>query len=321
MVSVNVLRQKMTHLTYKAGYRFLPGLLAPRDRRPLVLLYHDVAEQPCALSNKLGINITPARFEQHIRYLTENYRVVPFSQLRAGQCEPGTVAITFDDGFDGIRKHVLPVIEKYRCPIKVFLTVSHLTGINWTNRLCYLLNVLTRKEVADLAHEILEPAPAPGATITARTFAEAFVEGRTAEAVNELFARRHPGPARQLYLTESAIRTLAAHPLVELGSHTRHHYPLARISAKTLHDEVVGAHQELNRLFDRKIKDFAIPFGYRCQRTDEVVKVIGQIDAPLVLSAYGGSLDWQDCHGLPEVKRISVCGSLGTLWYCLRHLS
>jgi hypothetical protein len=80
----------------------------------------------------------------------------------------------------------------------------------------------------------------------------------------------------------------------------------------------VENHRQLNRLFDNKVQGFAVPFGYRTHRTPEIVRAIGEVDTFLV-SAYGGRLDLQACHGLPEVKRIGVGGNLGALWYRLSH--
>jgi peptidoglycan/xylan/chitin deacetylase (PgdA/CDA1 family) len=318
MLSLKVLRRKVTHQAYKVGHRLLPPLFRPRGRQPKVLLYHEVEEQACPLTSKLGHNVTPRHFEEHVHYLTATHRVVPFSRIREEGSRPGTVALTFDDGARSILTNVVPIIEKFSCPIKVYLTTNNLTGINWLNKLSYLLNELPPEGRADLARAALDLFPGRPAGPTVRDFIDHFDVRRTAQAVEEFFAAHHKGPVRQLYLSEEEVRRLAAHPLVEFGSHTRNHYPLPRLPQEQLEEEVVSNHQALNRLFDNHIQGFAIPFGFRTHRTEAVAAAIHQVDA-VVVSAYGGLLDFVPYNGVPEVKRISAGGNLGSLWYRMSH--
>ncbi len=312
------LNNRMLRQGYKVGYRFLPRLLRPKPCGPVVLLYHSVEECFDTWTNRLGHNITPRRFEDHVRFLTEHFRVVPFSRICRGDAAPDEVAITFDDGSASLADAVLPIIEKYRCPIKVYLTTENLTEINWLNKLCYLLNVLDPAEQANLAQEALAAPPPRGRALGIHDFVHNFDAERTPTAIDEFFRKVYRGGARRLYLTEAEARRLAAHPLVEIGSHTRRHYPLPRLDAQRLHEEVVDNHHSLNSLFDNHVQGFAVPFGFRAHLSADVVRAVGEVDS-FIVSAYGGRLDLQPCHGLPEVKRISAGGNLGALWYRLSH--
>jgi len=316
MVSMRSFGNRIVRQFYKAGYRVLPRLFRPRARGPLVLLYHNVEDAYDVWTNKLRVNVTPRRFEDHVRFLTENFRVVPFSRICRADAAPDEIAITFDDGYASTLNTVLPILEKYHCPIKVYLTTENLTELNWLNKLCYLLNALSSVDRAALAEAAL--GVAPGQRICRRDFIDNFDPERTAPAIDDFFRRAYRGHVRRLFLTVEEARQLAAHPLVEIGSHTRHHYPLTRLGETQLHDEVVENHRQLNRLLDNKVQGFAIPFGYPTHRTPEIVRAIGEVDA-FVLSAYGGRLDLQNCHGLPEVKRICIGGNLGSLWHYLNH--
>jgi peptidoglycan/xylan/chitin deacetylase (PgdA/CDA1 family) len=310
-------RGRVVRQVYKIGSRLLPRWFRPAPAGPLVLLYHSVEERYDVWTNKLGHNITPRRFAEHVRFLSEHFRLVPFSRICRRDAAPNEVAITFDDGSASIKDTVLPIIEKYRCPIKIYLATSNLSGINWLNKVCYLLNSLSSQEQTAL-RAAATGAARHGRNVGVHDFVHAFDPQRTPAVIEDYFRKACRGDGRRLYLTAAEACSLAAHPLIEVGSHTRHHYPLSQLGAEQLHDEVVANHHTLNSLLDDRIRGFALPFGFRSQLTVDVAAVVGEIDDMLV-SAYGGRLDWQPCHGLPEVKRVSVGGNLGALWYRLNN--
>jgi peptidoglycan/xylan/chitin deacetylase (PgdA/CDA1 family) len=318
MVPMRSTGGKLVRLAYKAGYRLAPRLLRPRADGPLVLLYHSVEESYDVWTNKLGHNITPRHFEDHIRFLCEHRKVVPFSRICRDDARPDEVALTFDDGSASIKTAALPIIERYRCPIKIYLTTSNLTDINWLNKVCYLLTILPARERASFVQTATGIAARHPRKIGVHDFVHNFDLERTPAAIDECFRKTCRSTLRRLYLTIEEARQIAAHPLVEIGSHTRNHYPLTRLDEARLRDEVVANHEELNRLLDGKVRGFAVPFGFRGHRTPDIVRVIAEVDDVLV-TAHGGRLDFEKCHGLPEVKRVSVGGNLGALWYRLSH--
>lgn len=317
-LSMRSLRGRVVRQTYKFGCRLLPRWFRPAPAGPLVLLYHSVEEGYDVWTNKLGHNVTPRHFAEHVRFLTENFRVVPFSRICRPDAAPDEVAITFDDGSASIKDTVLPIIEKYRCPIKIYLTTGNLSGNNWLNKVSYLLNMLPTQEQAALRAAATGTATRHGRKVGVHDFVYAFDPRRTPAAVEDYFRKACRGGTRRLYLTMEGARALAAHPLIEVGSHTRYHYPLPRLDTELLREEVVANHRALNSLLDDRVRGFAVPFGFRSHLTADVTAAVGEVDARIV-SAYGGRLDGQPCHGLPEVKRIGVGGNLGALWYRLSN--
>ena len=63
-----------------------------------ILMYHRVAE----LQNYDQLTVHPSRFEEHMAFLSKNYRVISLDQavveLQNKKIQP-SVAITFDDGY------------------------------------------------------------------------------------------------------------------------------------------------------------------------------------------------------------------------------
>ncbi len=109
----------------------------PRADSVVVLMYHRVGEARNDWERKYCV--APRRFEAQMRALRRaghvGIAIDDFvAWLEGGQAAPsGSVVITFDDGFRGVREHALPVLERMGWPCTIFL-VSDLIGASdvWT---------------------------------------------------------------------------------------------------------------------------------------------------------------------------------------------
>lgn len=96
-----------------------------------VLMYHRVGEAHNDWEARYCIS--PGNFDAHMRALArKGYRAVGIDALvnwlEGGPPLPeGSLLVTFDDGFRGVREHALPVLECLGWPFTVFL-VSDLIG-------------------------------------------------------------------------------------------------------------------------------------------------------------------------------------------------
>lgn len=85
-----------------------------------ILTYHSLDESGSVIS------IRPQIFRSHMESLAESgIPIVPLDQVAD---RPGTVAITFDDGFENLARHAFPVLGKLRIPATVFV-VSQYAGL------------------------------------------------------------------------------------------------------------------------------------------------------------------------------------------------
>ena len=95
----------------------------PSTRR-VVFCYHSVHPTGPHVSS------TPAVFEQHLEWLTEHCRLVPFVDMvapfEARSDSKPTVAITFDDGYRDNHSYALPLLARYRVPATFFITSGFL---------------------------------------------------------------------------------------------------------------------------------------------------------------------------------------------------
>ncbi len=96
-------------------------------RRSVILTYHSLDESGSVIS------VSPSVFAQHMEELAKlGAPVVPLDQVVA---KPGSVAITFDDGFCNFAEHAVPVLARHRFPAALFVVSGHCGGTNnWADQ-------------------------------------------------------------------------------------------------------------------------------------------------------------------------------------------
>jgi len=89
--------------------------------RSVILTYHSLDDSESVIS------IPPALFRRQMEFLAASgIPVVPLDQALH---RPGSIAITFDDGFCNLLDHAVPVLERLRLPATIFV-VSEYCGRN-----------------------------------------------------------------------------------------------------------------------------------------------------------------------------------------------
>ena len=92
-----------------------------------IVLYHRVAD---VKNDPHQLCVSPANFREQIKFLKENFRIVPLVQLvreiRAKKLKNNTMAVTFDDGYADNLHNVLPVLKELNVPATIFLTAGYI---------------------------------------------------------------------------------------------------------------------------------------------------------------------------------------------------
>jgi peptidoglycan/xylan/chitin deacetylase (PgdA/CDA1 family) len=99
-----------------------------------VLMYHAVAHRPAKAT--LGLSVTPEAFAEQMEVLGERgFTPVTTAELgeswRSGGRRPlpgRPVLITFDDGYEGVHRHALPVMAKHGFASTLFVSTGWLRG-------------------------------------------------------------------------------------------------------------------------------------------------------------------------------------------------
>jgi peptidoglycan/xylan/chitin deacetylase (PgdA/CDA1 family) len=248
-------------------------------------MYHRVAAPG---RDPYGLAVHPERFAAHVDHLHRTGWAVPLGDV-LGRGSARRVAITFDDGYADNATTAAPLLADAGLPATWFITAGRLGRRRfWWDR---------------LAHALLDAGPSVTALdveVGGRAF---WLDLRTSEAratalrfVHRQLRRLPPDeleptvdrllgglrfPERvvedDLTMTVEELRALAALPLQEIGAHTRTHVQLGGQTEDLQREEIFGSVADLSALLQRRVQDFAYPFG--------VPDAVGRTAAQLVEEA------------------------------------
>jgi peptidoglycan/xylan/chitin deacetylase (PgdA/CDA1 family) len=237
--------------------RRLQSALAARGWFP-ILGYHRVVADPASMADDitLGLAITRREFEAHAAHLASEWSVVPLSEaLRLSQqgaaLEPGTCALTFDDGWADTYEAAFPVLRRFGLTATVFVATEYVDS-DRTLPTTHLYRALARQSLRDgeslsaaraRYHDVKRAGPQ---TITA--------------SLSALGVATAPCETRDRMLTWAQVRELSTAGW-EIGCHGHTHVPLGGLSATALARETVGAREVLGSRIDNPVTGMCYPQG------------------------------------------------------------
>lgn len=247
----------------------LPSLHRTSVPRFAVLCYHRVGTGGIPLYSELA---TPA-FEEQMRYLRENYRILSLDEMILEMGSPGSsqpaVTVTFDDGYRGLFTEAFPILQKYQIPATIFLTVDAIeTGnVAWYDRIFLALKVASGNR---LELELDGPFHFSFNSFETRMQAAVEIITRLRSFSPELRAlccadleskvRLPEDDLPDRMLTWDQIRTMSRGG-VFFGSHTMTHPVVSRLSRAELEWEILESRRILEDRLQSPVRHFAFPFG------------------------------------------------------------
>lgn len=267
--------------------RFLASTGGRARRKFQIMAYHRVLAEadPFAIGA-----VTRAEFAAQLSVLRSCFRVISpdrlVEELDAGGPAPGTVILTFDDGYRDNHDHALPMLREYGLTATCYLS----TGFIGTLRAPWHDVVLqafkhSRKDRFDF--------PPAG-------FADAAMEGpagRAAMAMKVLRWLKQYGPkerdamidgikracgappeaAERLMLDWDEVRAMHAGGFT-IGAHTVDHPILSRLSPEEMEAEIAGSRDAIRERLGVPVRHFAYPNGQPGdfdERTIAIVRKLG----------------------------------------------
>ncbi len=239
-----------------------------RTAKYAILTYHRVGTGGAPLYCKLPKGV----FEDQMRYIARNYRVISVRQMteeldnpqRCGQA----IAITFDDGYLGTYKEAYPVLRKYNLPVTVYLSAAAIeTGeILWYDRifLCFQKapSTFTVRLSTYHTYSLETLAQRIEAATEVVAYLRSLPDGDRQQWCREL-EREIPletAEVRGAMMTWEQAREMQRGG-VHFGAHTMTHPVVSRLQPDGFDREIGESKRLIEQRLNSPVDSFAFPFG------------------------------------------------------------
>lgn len=261
--------------------------------KAIVLMYHEIADDGDEID--AWTVVRKSDFVRQMKYLSTHFRVVSLRDAIDQMSGPDGSAsqkpmavVTFDDGYAGNRRVLLPIVKALNLPVTVFIATRAIQdqSIYWYDR---LINGLQGEQrvVLDLTHLSLGKY-----RINASRGSENWREiERLLEDLKTLEPERREKVSgdilsdvpiaikRDSYhvapLTIKELRELSECPLVNIGAHSHCHNLLTQLQDHDVEVSVNKSKQLIESWIKRPIHHFAYPNGNYSDTVINIVKKSG----------------------------------------------
>lgn len=284
-------------------------------KKVAVLMYHELAGDDDAI--EAWTIVRRQDFVRQMEYLKAHFDVVSIDEAirakeNAGRQKPLAV-VTFDDGYAGNRRFLLPLVKSMDLPVAIFVSTGAVISreLYWYDRIISA-SQSEREITLDLkymglgSYYLNRTQGAANWAQTQKLLADLKemqpLERKTAVKQILETLKEHTGKAgyRISHLTEQEIREMAECPLVTFGAHSHCHSMLPQLKQEAIAESVIKSKKLLEKWTGRQVRHFAYPSGAYD------LKVIGVLkDAGFDSSFTTKSRPWGK-EPLLEIPRIGV---------------
>lgn len=243
------------------------------NKKVAVLMYHEVLDDDEAID--AWTVVKKSDFIKQINYLQNHFKIVSLDDaleiIGNNTPDENLAVITFDDGYKGNYKVVLPIIKSMGIPITVFIATDAVQSqtLYWYDQLIISLQANSRITI-DLSHYGL------GAYHTGRHKAErkwneiekllvdlkTLMPDKRKGVVEHIIGRIDSvSSAVLLPLSIDEIREMAKSPLVTFGAHSHCHNRLVQLETDKVRESINESKTLLEEWTGRRIRHFAYPNG------------------------------------------------------------
>ena len=284
-----------------------------------ILVFHRVCNEDNSLFNK-DLSVSPEYLESVIKYfISKKIDIITldecYNRITSRSKTNRFVVFTFDDGYKDNLEQALPVFEKYQVPFALFLT----TGFP-DNKAVFYINLL--EELILKNDGISFESSGKPHFYRAMTNVEkkdAFREikmflkisdGKTRDSrLRSVFGNAYEGlfsNTAELMLSWDQILNLSKHNLVTIGSHTRGHFPLSRLTEDEVADEINGSSRELEERTGKPVKYLAYPYGGQAEAGEREIRIAEKCGMKMAFTACNGNIFRRHANNLFSLPRIGL---------------
>ncbi len=252
-----------------APKRSLPRWQKVSGPKFAILCYHRIGSGGVPLYSGLPT----AAFEAQIRFLRRRYRIVSIDELYSSLRNPAsveqTVTITFDDGYRDLYTQAFPILQKYKVPATIYLTVGAIESGHaaWYDRIFVALKSFPGNQ---LGVTLERPRVLQLDSFAARIEAGVEIIGYLRTVSNERrlqwcasFEKEVPVSSDELancMLTWEQVKCMHREG-ISFGSHTMTHPVFSRVRQPEMEKELTQSKEIIESKINSPVLDFACPFG------------------------------------------------------------
>ncbi|MGI6524177.1 MAG: polysaccharide deacetylase family protein [Bdellovibrionota bacterium] len=285
-----------------------------------ILMYHrltDFKPREGEFCPNLPLAVSVDNFEDQLKFLAENYNCLAMDDFYHSFLErrvpENAVLITFDDGYRDNLELMLPLLEKYRIPATIFLTISSVEQ----QRLMWWYEVEGRIKVANELQFFRQGIDYkfPLASIHEKHLAynklNSMIKGSTPKErleILKILAEEMPEMAASEAkpLTWEEVKKLSSSPLITVGAHTETHQNLSLCSDAELEKEISQAKTFLEDKIGKTLKYFSYPFGNRAHATQREFKAVEAAGFNLACTTRLGHVHKEHLTALTALPRMPI---------------
>ena len=291
------------------------------QRRCTILLYHEV---DTAKSNGFGsggdTRVPPEVFRRQVQFLKKHFHPLSLrdavSHLSSGTpFPPGSLVVSFDDGYKSNLSNAYPVLEQYSVPFTVFVTTDYMSGksIPWWDSVNQAIADTTATVTLDLdslqgSFELESRSEKRRLYAHVRRLMLTYPQWE--REITSHLKERVPGwrgeTEQDAFLSKEDLRRMAQNSLVEIGSHSRSHASLPRLEEEALLREVRDSRSTLEEELGRPVESFAYPYGEPADVSALVARVVQDCGYRCALTGVPGTVNLGD--DAFQLRRVSVDG-------------
>jgi len=289
----NILKKYWATAFCKTGLLSLGGHYATRNLT-ILGLHRVVTEAAWSKSLYKPMMVTEGQFESLLDMIRQNYHVVSLSgavqQIRQGRkFKPGTIAITFDDGYLDVYQHAYPRLKAYDIPATLFLTTGAIgSAFNylWWDEVDYFCRTdgLIMPELdGSFSTELRAAAQLMACLSDTRTarieaFIRATLLGIPVEERNRFIDKLRSSmpvgaPRPPLMLSWDHVKEMSG--LVEISNHTVSHKLLDELDEQEIQKEILAAKERIEQLTGKQCGGLAYPGGVFTPKVVEIARECG----------------------------------------------
>jgi peptidoglycan/xylan/chitin deacetylase (PgdA/CDA1 family) len=242
-----------------------------------VLLYHATfSTVPEAMRQHLH-NVAPEVIFEQVQWLKKYFDIVVLDQLFGDYAQiNGKVAITFDDAYQSVFDHAVPVLTSLSVPCTIFVNGISLTGQPfWRDKVRYLIS---QARVGDFLRFCAPFAQAHQLRVDDfyHKTKQAMVNSAALDTLIDQYLETIDATLDELLYCVRDPSLLVDHPLISYGNHTYHHYVLSALSDVQQEEEIGSNHRLLVQAGVKMSRVFAVPFGGDNDLNDKTLGLLKQ---------------------------------------------